>query len=151
VPKPAPSPAAAAAAASGESSGPGGGTYHDSPAYIAYLLFACNFVGIAFSRTLHYQFLTWYFHGMPFLLWRVRAAPSVVRVALLLAVEYAFNVGDASGAATATSSAVLQAAHMLLLAGLALGEVPSPKDGFLQAQTEGEEAKRGAGRRRAAK
>ena len=89
----------------------------DDALYIATVLYTSNFIGIAFARTLHYQFLLWYWHALPFLLWRTRV-PVVVRLAVLAAVEYAFNVGDAAGAGTPWSSAVLQAAHLALLVGI---------------------------------
>ena len=53
--------------------------------------------------------------ALPFLLWSTDL-PLVLRVAILLGIEYAFNVGDAAGAGTALSSAILQQAHWLLLA-----------------------------------
>ena len=39
-----------------------------SPIYITSTMFTCNFIGIVFARTLHYQFYSWYFHAIPFLL-----------------------------------------------------------------------------------
>ncbi|KAJ1409012.1 ALG3 protein-domain-containing protein [Ochromonadaceae sp. CCMP2298] len=36
--------------------------------FIAVTIFTSNFIGIAFARTLHYQFYCWYFHTLPFLL-----------------------------------------------------------------------------------
>lgn len=32
-------------------------------------LFTANFLGLCFSRTLHYQFYVWYFHTLHYLLW----------------------------------------------------------------------------------
>jgi alpha-1,3-mannosyltransferase len=56
------------------------------------------------------QFYCWYFHSLPLLLWNARL-PTVVRVVIFAAIEYAFNVYPA----TALSSLVLQASHGLLL------------------------------------
>lgn len=105
-----------------------GGAFCDSPSYVLYVLLACNFVGVAFSRTLHYQFYTWYAHALPLLLWRTDL-PLVVRVAVLATIEAAFNVGDAAGAGTPFSSAALTSAHMLLLASLFTATVPHPVKG----------------------
>jgi len=55
---------------------------------------------------------------LPLLLWGATDLPLVLKVATLLGIEYAFNVGDATGAATPFSSAVLQQAHWLMLAGI---------------------------------
>lgn len=96
----------------------GAAGWRDSPSTIAYTLLSCNFVGIVFARTLHYQFYSWYFHALPLLLWGATDLPLVLKVATLLGIEYAFNVGDAAGAATPFSSAVLQQAHWLMLAGI---------------------------------
>lgn len=111
------------------------GFFHDSPEYIAYLLFACNYVGMCFSRTMHYQFYTWYFHSLPFLLWRFTDMPVVVRLAILAGIEFGFNVGDADGAGSQLSSGILQACQLLLLAGIALGDAPHPRLGWKLPQT----------------
>lgn len=63
-----------------------------------------NFIGIAFARTLHYQFYCWYFHSLPYLLWGVAGLPSPGAVIAAAALEVAFNVYPA----TAYSSLVLQ-------------------------------------------
>lgn len=85
-----------------------------SPEYIVYTMAVSNFVGIVFARTLHYQFYSWYFHMLPLLLWLTGSYPLVMRISLLGAIEYAFNVFPA----TPTSSAVLQVAHLLILLGI---------------------------------
>ncbi|CAH8629048.1 unnamed protein product [Dicrocoelium dendriticum] len=46
---------------------------------VVYPLFVSNFVGIVFSRSLHYQFYVWYFHTLVFLLWSVDRFSSPVR------------------------------------------------------------------------
>ena len=93
--------------------------FSDSAWLIGFVLLSSNFVGIVFSRTLHYQFYTWYFHALPFLLWSTRLM-TVVRIGLMMMIEYSFNVGDADGAATPFSSAVLQIAHFICLGSLLL-------------------------------
>jgi alpha-1,3-mannosyltransferase len=93
------------------------GAYKDSAKSIVFVLFSSNFIGIVFARTLHYQFYTWYFHSLPFLLWET-SLPTPVRLAVMLGIEYAFNVGDASGAANSASSLILQTAHLTCAVGL---------------------------------
>ncbi|CAN0146433.1 unnamed protein product, partial [Phaeothamnion confervicola] len=90
--------------------------------YIAKTLFVSNFIGVAFARTLHYQFCTWYLHTLPLLCWQTWL-PMPAKLAVLAAVEYAFNVFPA----TPVSSAALQAAHAVLL--LALWRAPVLIDG----------------------
>jgi alpha-1,3-mannosyltransferase len=46
--------------------------YNDSTIFIVQLVWTSVFIGIVFSRTLHFQFYSWYFHSIPFLLWRSR-------------------------------------------------------------------------------
>jgi ALG3 protein len=140
--------------------GDAGGIYRDGPAFIVELIWSCVFVGVAFARTLHFQFYAWYFHSLPFLLWRGAIVPTIprifvqlipaagifkpfhaewlqsvraalgtaLRLAVFFLVEYAFTAVDRSpgpdgrprGEPLPSSSLVLQAAHFLILAGLAL-------------------------------
>jgi len=88
------------------------------------LCFTCNFVGVAFARTLHYQFYSWYFFSIPALCFvavfprpRLFGVPfPIVEAAIIAAIEGAFNVYPA----TAASSLLLQTAHATLLCGLIL-------------------------------
>ena len=98
-----------------------------NPLYTALLLFSCNFLGIAFSRTLHYQFYCWYFDSLPLLImegWEKRCGGLWRGVGFTVGVmgmiEYAFNVFPATGG----SSAVLQIAHGVVLVGVMTREVP---------------------------
>jgi len=88
--------------------------------FVVFTVAASNFIGVAFARTLHFQFLAWYFHTLPLLLWH-SPLPVPLRLAALAAVEYAFNVYPS----TPASSGVLQAAHAVVLLGIFLSRVPS--------------------------
>ena len=41
-------------------------------------LFTANFIGMCFSRSLHYQFYVWYYHTLPYLLW-LTPLPTVIK------------------------------------------------------------------------
>ena len=90
-----------------------------SPTYVVIAILSSNFIGIAFARTLHYQFYCWYWHSLPLLLWHVKL-PTPLRLCIVVAIEIAFNVFPA----TAFSSALLQLAHFALLLALYLSPVP---------------------------
>jgi|SaaInlV_125m_DNA_1040241.scaffolds.fasta_scaffold25203_1 alpha-1,3-mannosyltransferase len=101
------------------------------PAHVMSTLHEGVFIGVVFARSLHYQFYAWYFHSLPFLLWRcdffeacaarafrsetaVRLASDTARVSLLLLIERSWNIFPA----TEESSRTLFAAHAVLLVGL---------------------------------
>ena len=127
----------AEAAAAATAITPDGGAFRDGPLFIALLLLSANFVGVAFARTLHYQFLSWYWLSLPLLLWRARLVPSwaearlpgaadAARVLVAAAVAAAFSDADAAGEPTARAALLLQAAHAWLLAGLFVADAPDP-------------------------
>ena len=97
-------------------------------------MFVSNFVGIAFARTLHYQFYCWYFHSVPMLLWMTSLGPNsstktvnnvvfalVLNMLAVAGIEYAFNVFPA----TKLSSAMLQISHAYLLSKVVMSELPT--------------------------
>ena len=90
-----------------------------SPDDIALIIFSSNFVGIVFARSLHYQFYSWYFFTLPYLLWRTKI-PIPLKLALLGCIEYAWNVYPS----TVESSLLLFASHLIILLGLILGLEP---------------------------
>ncbi|CAB9511920.1 Lethal(2)neighbour of Tid protein [Seminavis robusta] len=95
---------------------PNSSTTRLSPHYICYTMFVANFVGIAFARTIHYQFYAWYFSSVPFLLWSGTGSgffhyPMPIRILLVVGLEYAFLTFPA----TPTSSKVLQLVHLAIL------------------------------------
>eukprot|EP00899_Mesostigma_viride_P018134 jgi/Mesvir1/26321/Mv22501-RA.1 len=84
-----------------------------SDGQIALVLFSCNFVGIVFARTLHYQFYSWYFHTLPLLLW-CTGLPTPIRLLLWLGIELCWNIFPS----TPGSSLLLLVCHAVLLARL---------------------------------
>ncbi|KAN0062434.1 dolichyl-P-Man:Man(5)GlcNAc(2)-PP-dolichol alpha-1,3-mannosyltransferase [Thecaphora frezii] len=90
-------------------------------------LFTANLIGVVCSRSLHYQFYSWYFHQVPFLLWRARL-PLTVKLVIPLVVEWAWNVFPS----TKESSVALLACHVVLLGGL--WAVPREDEELLQQQ-----------------
>jgi hypothetical protein len=76
-------------------------------------LFTINFVGICFSRTLHYQFYSWYYPTLPYLLWKCNL-PILLRIKALILSEFAFNTYPA----TTPSSLALTFTNVFLLLSL---------------------------------
>ena len=103
-----------------------------SPEYIIYTMFVSNYVGIAFARTLHYQFYSWYYLSLPMMHWMTMGPTATtsslqatihvaVSVIAIFGIEVAFNVFPA----TWLSSMVLQLSHAFLLIKIFLTPVPS--------------------------
>lgn len=83
------------------------------PSEILTLVSEVNLVGIIYARSLHYQFYTWYFHTIPFMLYRARF-PLPVAILIFLGIEWAWNVFPS----TERSSFVLVALNNCMLVGL---------------------------------
>merc|ERR1712196_64308 len=75
---------------------------------IAPLLFACNFIGVACARSLHFQFVGWYGNTVPLFLC----------VVLVVAVEACWNPWGLNESSSVESSLLLTAARLILVAAL---------------------------------
>lgn len=80
------------------------------PLHVLLPLFTANFIGMCFSRSLHYQFYVWYFHSLHLLLW-CTSLPVVVRVLLLGLIELSWNTFPS----TVVSSSLLHVCHAAFL------------------------------------
>ncbi|XP_058796727.1 lethal(2)neighbour of Tid protein [Phymastichus coffea] len=76
-------------------------------------LFMANFIGIVFSRSLHYQFYIWYYHTLPYLAWCCDFNV-MTKLGLLGLIELCWNTYPS----TVLSSASLHICHLILLYGL---------------------------------
>ena len=104
-----------------------------------FVILSSNFVGIVFSRTLHYQFYVWYSFSAPFLLlnstWfteKFEVLNNLYRICILFCIEFAYNfpprlecsflkgfgVDFCDNPATWASSLLLQLAHFSILVGI---------------------------------
>ncbi|KAL4155117.1 hypothetical protein PRNP1_007231 [Phytophthora ramorum] len=92
-------------------------------------LFVINFAGIVFSRTLHYQFYSWYYPTLPYLLW-CSDLPLLLKMAALLNNEYAFNTFPS----TTMSSLMLQLTNLFLLMTLYLNQKSNSFVPYLDAE-----------------
>lgn len=81
--------------------------------FIVTALYTSNLIGITFSRSLHYQFYSWYAHQIPLLVY-LSSLPNVVKFCLPLFIEIAWNTFPS----TSTSSLLLLYSHLVLLLGL---------------------------------
>nr|CAB3221215.1 dol-P-Man:Man(5)GlcNAc(2)-PP-Dol alpha-1,3-mannosyltransferase-like [Phallusia mammillata] len=83
------------------------------PDQLVTVLFTSNFIGMCFSRSLHYQFYIWYYHTIPHLLWSTKYS-TPVRLLIFGVIELCWNTYPS----TNISSLALHASHALLLIGL---------------------------------
>ncbi|KAF3559299.1 hypothetical protein F2Q69_00010229 [Brassica cretica] len=81
--------------------------------HIVTTMFVGNFIGVVCARSLHYQFYSWYFYSLPYLLWRT-SFPTWLRLILFLGIELCWNVYPS----TPVSSALLMGLHLTVLLGL---------------------------------
>nr|XP_043610599.1 dol-P-Man:Man(5)GlcNAc(2)-PP-Dol alpha-1,3-mannosyltransferase [Erigeron canadensis] len=81
--------------------------------HIVTTMFTGNFIGIVCARSLHYQFYSWYFCSLPYLLWKT-PFPTIVRLLLFAGVELCWNVFPS----TVYSSITLFCLHIIVLWGL---------------------------------
>ena len=77
------------------------------------VIFSGTFIGIVCSRTLHYQFYSWYFHMLPFLLWH-GTLWLPVRIGIFFCIESVWSVYPPR----AESSWVLLVCHLVMLLSL---------------------------------
>lgn len=80
-------------------------------------IFIANFIGVACSRSLHYQFYVWYYHSLPMILWATRYSV-VFKILILGCIEYSWNEYPS----TVFSSSLLHASHLAILIGLFTGQ-----------------------------
>ncbi|XP_076181662.1 alg3, alpha-1,3- mannosyltransferase [Ptiloglossa arizonensis] len=76
-------------------------------------MFAANFIGIVFSRSLHYQFYIWYYHTLPYIAW-CTSYKTVIKLTILGIIELCWNTYPS----TVFSSVSLHICHLMLLFGL---------------------------------
>ncbi|XP_012529999.1 lethal(2)neighbour of Tid protein [Monomorium pharaonis] len=78
-----------------------------------YPLFVANFIGVVFSRSLHYQFYIWYYHTLPYVAW-CTDYKTIVKLTLLGVIELCWNTYPS----TVFSSVALNLCHVILLYGI---------------------------------
>lgn len=75
-------------------------------------IFAANFIGMTFSRSLHYQFYIWYYHTLPYIAWCTDYR-TVIKLTILGIIELCWNIYPS----TIFSSISLHMCHLILLFG----------------------------------
>nr|CDS33906.1 dolichyl P Man:Man(5)GlcNAc(2) PP dolichyl [Hymenolepis microstoma] len=92
-----------------------------NPEEVLYPMFVSNFIGLACSRSLHYQFYVWYYHTIPFLLWSAMPLTNPIRFLIFGLIEMSWNAYPS----TETSSLTLHICHAAILFGLAFSPIKS--------------------------
>jgi alpha-1,3-mannosyltransferase len=59
--------------------------------YVVITMFTCNLIGIMCSRSLHYQFYSWYFFTLPIML-HLAGFHWILRVAIVVSIEVCWNI-----------------------------------------------------------
>ncbi|EFN85482.1 lethal(2)neighbour of Tid protein [Harpegnathos saltator] len=78
-----------------------------------YPFFVANFIGVMFSRSLHYQFYIWYYYTLPYMAWCTHYK-TVFKLTILGMIELCWNTYPS----TVFSSTALHLCHMVLLYGI---------------------------------
>ncbi|RCH82160.1 dolichyl-P-Man:Man(5)GlcNAc(2)-PP-dolichol alpha-1,3-mannosyltransferase, partial [Rhizopus stolonifer] len=84
------------------------------------MMFTSNFIGILFARSLHYQFYSWYFQTLPYLLWQCawqtskQGFQTTSRIVIFVTIEACWLTFPS----TVKSSWTLVACHIMLLLGI---------------------------------
>lgn len=81
-----------------------------------------NLIGVAFSRSMHYQFLTWFYHSMPFVLYFTKL-PSFGLIIACSMVRYSF---DTYPPTSLSSTVLLASLGLSVVAVIFLGNDRSP-------------------------
>lgn len=76
-------------------------------------MFLVNFIGVVCARSLHYQFYSWYFHSLPYLLWSNNFSV-IVRFLILALIEMCWNTYPS----TNVTSVLLHICHVVILIGV---------------------------------
>jgi alpha-1,3-mannosyltransferase len=102
-------------------------TVHLTPVGAVFITVECVFVGLAWARSLHYQFYVTYYWTLPILVvsatqhrWLPDWATMLLRLALVGAIESSFLAYPT----TARASTILAAAHTVLLVSMFTSSLP---------------------------
>lgn len=87
-----------------------------SPDFIIFIMFISNYIGVCFSRSLHYQFYVWYYHTIAYLLWSTQF-PTYTKFLIYGVIELCWNIYPS----TFLSSIGLNICHLVLLKGVWTG------------------------------